>query len=170
MPTTFTPTYLSLGANLGDDPPANLERARAALASLPDVAPGACSPIYRTEPQGLKEQPWFANQVMRLDCGPSWTPLRLLKALLDMERQMGRVREQDQGPRHIDLDLLLFGRDCQDSPELTLPHPRMKQRAFVLVPLHDIAPQLVFPDGTSLATTLQTLHFTVSGNRIWQES
>ncbi|WP_459936494.1 2-amino-4-hydroxy-6-hydroxymethyldihydropteridine diphosphokinase [Desulfonatronum parangueonense] len=161
------PGYISLGSNQGN-PVANLQQARNALAKLPGVQLGPCSPIYRTEPQNVRNQPWFANQVLRLDCGPAWTAVCLLETMLEIENQMGRVREEDKGPRIIDLDLLLFGNQRHDTPALTLPHPRIKERAFVLVPLRDIAPDLIFPDGTPIQTTLNAIDFQVRGDLIFQ--
>lgn len=163
----ITRAFISLGTNLGDLE-ANLRQARQALTRLPEARLGACSPVYFTEPQNVREQPWFANQVVRLDCGPTWTARELLRALLETEDRMGRFREQDKGPRIIDLDLLLFGSQRLASPHLTLPHPRIRERAFILVPLHDIAPTLVFPDGTRLLEALARLSFHVQGRCIYQ--
>ena len=159
--------YISLGSNQGN-PEANLQRARDALAKLRGVQLGPCSPIYKTEPQELRNQPWFANQVLRLDCDPAWTAVSLLKTMLEIENRMGRVRVQSKGPRIIDLDLLLFGNQRRDAPFLTLPHPRIMARAFVLIPLRDIAPDLVFPDGTRIQTALSAISFHVRGDLIYQ--
>lgn len=128
--------------------------------------------MYVTEPQGFKEQPWFHNQVLELECGPTWTPEAMLEGLLKVEQELGRQRNDRQqrfGPRIIDLDLLLFGDCVRETPRLTLPHPRMRGRAFVLVPLQDIAPDLVFPDGQSLGAALSALSFALDGNRISQK-
>jgi 2-amino-4-hydroxy-6-hydroxymethyldihydropteridine diphosphokinase len=162
-----TRAFISLGSNLGD-PEDNLRQAREYLTDLHEARIGPCSPVYFTEPQDLRDQPWFANQVVSLDCAPTWTALRLLRTLLEIEDRMGRVREQDKGPRIVDLDLLLYGSQRRDSPELTLPHPRLRERAFVLVPLRDIAPKIVFPDGTRLSEALASLSFQVRGRRIYQ--
>ncbi len=129
---------------------------------------GECSPVYRSEPQDVRDQPWFANQVVRLYCSSEWTAQGLLRALLNIESAMGRVRSQDKGPRLIDLDLLLFNEQCLNSPELTLPHPRMTDRAFVLIPLQDIAPGLVFPGGRTLAGALKAISCRVQGDTIIQ--
>lgn len=163
----ITPAFISLGSNLGDLED-NLRQARQALGRLPGTWLGACSPVFFTQPQNVRDQPWFANQVVRLDCGPDWTAEELLRTLLKIEDRMGRVREQDKGPRTIDLDLLLFGSYRIASPRLTLPHPRIRERAFILVPLHDIAPELVFPDGTSLIESLGHISFHVQGRCIYQ--
>lgn len=170
--------YVGLGANLGDCV-ATLGKAVRELATLPGCELAQTSPLYRTEPQGLKEQPWFHNQVAALAVGDVWTPWAMLEVLLDIEARLGRQRGKRVGqgkgqgerfgPRHIDLDLLLFG-DCRlQGPKLILPHPRMRERAFVLVPLHDIAPELVFPDGESLKAALDKITFHVHGDTIRQD-
>lgn len=147
---------------------ANLARARLALAGLDRVKLGYYSPVYRSDPQDVRNQPWFANQVACLYCGPRWTADGLLQALLAIEADMGRVRWQNRGPRLIDLDLLLFNGQCFDLPDLILPHPRMENRAFVLIPLRDIAPDLVLPNGRSLSEALQKLSFSLEGRCIRQ--
>ncbi len=162
-----TRAFISLGSNLGDLED-NLRQARETLSRLPEVRLDSQSTVYLAEPQDVRDQPWFANQVVSLDCGPVWTAQELLRTLLEIEDRMGRVRERDKGPRIIDLDLLLFGSQRHDSPELTLPHPRLRERAFVLVPLRDIAPELVFPDGTRLPEALARLSFHVRGRGIYQ--
>jgi 2-amino-4-hydroxy-6-hydroxymethyldihydropteridine diphosphokinase len=132
--------YLALGTNLGDRA-ANLRRARAALA--PEFTVEALSPIYETEPAYVLEQPRFYNQVLR--ASTDLPPLAALRRLKDIESDLGRTAGLRFGPRVIDLDLLLHGATQLDSPELTLPHPRLAERAFVLVPLAEIAPELVHP-------------------------
>ena len=157
-----------MGANIGDAEGA-LSLACEALAALPDVRLDAVSTIYRTEPQDLKEQPWFHNQVARMLCGSQWEPLEFLKALLSIEQRLGRVRTGPRyGPRHMDLDLLLFGEHILESEVLTLPHPKIRERAFVLVPLREIAPDLVFPDGEPLSLAIEKLRFDVTSNEIRQ--
>ena len=165
--TQLTQAFISLGSNLGDLE-GNLREARLAMAALDEVRLGPCSPIYFTEPQDVQNQPWFANQVARLDCGPAWTAKELLRSLLEIEDQMGRVRERDKGPRIIDLDLLLFGTQHHKTPEMTLPHPRIRQRAFVLVPLRDIAPEFTFSDGTTISEALSRLTYQLKDRRIQQ--
>lgn len=162
--------FVCLGSNMGDAE-AHLERARAELAALPGVSIGAMSSLYRTEPQGRKDQPWFLNQVVRLDCSEEMTSLRLLDAMLEKELVMGRVRDAADhfGPRVIDMDLLLFGNECKAEGEhLILPHPRMEERAFVLVPLLEIAPELVMPDGRSVKSLLEKLAYRLEGSAIFQ--
>jgi len=141
--------YLALGSNLGDRA-ANLRRARAALA--PDFTIVAVSPIYETEPAYVLEQPRFYNQV--LQASTSLTPLEALRHLKGIEADLGRTTGVRFGPRVIDLDLLLYGTAQMDTPELILPHPRLAERPFVLVPLADIAPNLMHP---SLRTTIGEL-------------
>ncbi len=161
---------MGLGSNLGD-PQANLAEARQRLAAVPGVAIEAASPVYRTEPQGKKDQPWFANQVLAVLCN-GLAALDLLAALHGIETDMGRSRagEERFGPRVADLDLLLFGSEVREEGGLTLPHPRMRERAFVLVPLADLAPGLVFPDGDTVADALEELDFLREGDAIHQPS
>lgn len=138
------------------------------MAGLDRARLDACSPVYKSEPQDLRDQPWFMNQAARLLCDRQWTAHGLLHALLDIEQALGRTRLRDKGPRSIDLDLLLFHGQCVQSPELTVPHPRMEQRAFVLIPLLDIAPDLVLPTGKPLTAALARLEYTLSGQCIRQ--
>ena len=161
--------FVGLGSNLGD-PPRKLAAARAALAALPGLTIAKASPLYRTEPQGLREQNWFYNQVLQLACAPDWTARSLLEKLLQLETSLGRMREEVKqfGPRHIDLDLLLFGNEQYAEKKLYLPHPRMHERAFVLVPLYAIAPELVLPNGRTLASCLSALSYNLCGDCIYQ--
>lgn len=164
--------YISLGSNLGDGP-AQMGAARQAVAALPGVTLAAASSIYRTEPQGRKDQPWFVNQVLAVACDATLAADALLDSLLAVETAMGRVRDAADhfGPRIIDLDVLLFGgqiRSPAQSPRLVLPHPRLAERAFVLVPLHEIAPGLILPTGRSVEDLLRTLPHRVEGDRIFQ--
>jgi 2-amino-4-hydroxy-6-hydroxymethyldihydropteridine diphosphokinase len=168
---------VGLGSNLGD-PFAHLERARTELAALPLIRLAAVSNIYWTEPQDYAAQPWFANQVARLECAPELTAQSLLISLQQIERALGRARADLSragegpvlrfGPRAIDLDLLLFGDEPLATPSLTVPHPRLYARAFALVPLREVAPGLVFPDKKSLDEVLEKVSFRVESDRIWQ--
>ena len=136
--------YLSLGSNLGEREK-HLEEALAALESA-EVAIVGRSSIYETEPQDVTQQPWFLN--MAVEARTRAMPLQLLHLLLRIEREIGRVRHagmQRGGPRPIDLDILLFGNAEIQLPQLTVPHPRMLQRRFVLEPLLEIAPNLRHP-------------------------
>ena len=166
-----TEAYISLGSNTENARQA-LDTALDALRVLPDVRVARVSPTYCTEPQGYKAQPWFVNRAARLDCGPRWTAVALLRAMLDIETRMGRTRSADPalrfGPRCIDLDLLLFGTQVSEEPACILPHPRMCGRAFVLVPLRDIAPQVIIRDGKGPEALLNALDYTLEDDRIAQ--
>lgn len=134
--------YLSLGSNQGDRI-ANLKAAIDALSTLGRVA--AVSSFYETEPVEYTQQPWFINCAVALQTEKM--PKRLLSAILKIEREMGRRRGPDRikGPRFIDIDILLFGASIIDTPELSVPHPAMHQRRFVLQPLAEIAPDALHP-------------------------
>jgi len=134
--------YVALGANLGD-PASTLRAAFGALANLPDSRIVRSSSLYRTAPLGLTEQPDFINAVAALET--LLAPEAMLDALLDLESRFGRLRGEKNGPRSLDLDLLLYNDQLVDLPRLTLPHPRLHLRAFVLYPLAEIAPDLRLP-------------------------
>jgi 2-amino-4-hydroxy-6-hydroxymethyldihydropteridine diphosphokinase len=143
--------YVALGANLGN-PTAAVLAAFAALANLPESRVARCSSLYRTAPVGILSQPDFVNAVALLET--TLPPEALLDALLDIEARFGRVRRERNGPRTLDLDLLLYDNIELDLPRLTLPHPRLHLRAFVLLPLAEIAPDLAIPRRGSLAAWL----------------
>jgi 2-amino-4-hydroxy-6-hydroxymethyldihydropteridine diphosphokinase len=133
--------YIGLGSNVGDRH-SNLQRARAGIAELGEVL--AASGVYETEPWGVTgAQPRYLNQVVKLRT--ALAPELLLKGLLGIEARLGRARTTHAAPRTIDLDLLLYGDSTADGPGLTVPHPRMHLRGFVLVPLAEIAPGQVIP-------------------------
>ena len=132
--------YLGLGANLGDRP-GYLNQALQRLGAYANVE--QVSPWYETKPVGYGEQPDFLNLACFITTALS--PLQLLRSLKDTERQLGRQASFRNGPRPIDIDILLFDDLVVDSPDLTIPHPRMNERAFVLAPLADIAPDMVHP-------------------------
>jgi 2-amino-4-hydroxy-6-hydroxymethyldihydropteridine diphosphokinase len=132
--------YLSLGSNVGDRR-ANLETAIAALGTLGKVI--ARSAFYETEPVEFTAQPWFLNCALVLET--TKMPRQLLKALLDLERRMGRRRSLNKGPRTIDIDILLFGNSIVAADGLTIPHPALHERRFVLEPLAEIAPGALHP-------------------------
>jgi len=136
-----TTVYLSLGSNLGDRE-RNLRKAIAALAHA-KVHVTRVSSFYETEPVDLREQPWFLNCVVQGET--QIPPLDLLGALIGIQSRMGSEKPVPKGPRLIDLDILLYGDETIDRPELQVPHPRMLQRKFVLVPLAEIAPNLKHP-------------------------
>lgn len=132
-----------MGSNLGDRQ-ALLEAARLALDALPETQIVRTSSLYETEPVGGPAQGRFLNAVVELSTGLS--PEELLEALLAIERQQGRVRTVRDGPRSLDLDLLVYGEHRRTGPSLMLPHPRMRDRAFVLEPLAEIAPHGWHPE------------------------
>jgi 2-amino-4-hydroxy-6-hydroxymethyldihydropteridine diphosphokinase len=132
--------YLSLGSNIGDRA-ANLQSAIEELNRFGKVA--AVSSLYETEPVEFTKQPWFLNCAVSLDTEK--TPGQLLRALLEIERTMGRLRTQQKGPRKIDIDILLFGDSSVNTATLTIPHPAMHERRFVLEPLAEIAPDARHP-------------------------
>lgn len=134
--------FVALGANIGE-PVRHLRAAVEDMAALPGTAVVARSSLYRSAPVGLVDQPDFINAVVALDT--DLEPLALLRALLAVEARHGRVRSVPNAPRTLDLDLLLHGDRQQDEPELILPHPRMHERAFVLLPLLEIAPDVRIP-------------------------
>jgi 2-amino-4-hydroxy-6-hydroxymethyldihydropteridine diphosphokinase len=132
--------YLSLGSNVGDRE-AQLQGAVTRLAAIGRVT--AVSSFYETEPVEFTEQPWFLNCAVALDT--SQTPQQLMTSILRIEQEMGRRRVQNKGPRAIDIDILLFDDAVVDSPEVTIPHPALHQRRFVLEPLAEIAPEVRHP-------------------------
>ena len=135
-----TVAYLSLGSNIGDRE-ANLRAAISRLNELGDVT--AVSGLYETEPVEVVDQPWFINCAVAL--ATDLSAEELLAGVLTIERSMGRERTRPKGPRNIDIDILLFGDAVVDSPALTIPHPGLATRQFVLAPLSEIAPEAVHP-------------------------
>jgi 2-amino-4-hydroxy-6-hydroxymethyldihydropteridine diphosphokinase len=140
--------YVGIGANLGD-PAAQVRRAIDALGALPGTRLAAASSLYRTAPVGYADQPDFVNAVAALDTELS--PRGLLDGLLAIERDAGRERSFRNAPRTLDLDLLLYGDATLEDDVLTVPHPRMHERAFVLAPLAEIAPDAESPGRGSAA-------------------
>jgi 2-amino-4-hydroxy-6-hydroxymethyldihydropteridine diphosphokinase len=145
-----TKIYLSLGSNVGDRE-ANL---RTAISALPKggVRVRRVSSIYETEPVDYQEQAWFFNCVV--EAATELEPIASLRALRSIEATMGSKKEFAKGPRLIDLDILLYGDETLDTPELQVPHPRMTQRRFVLAPLAEIAPKLRHPSWNTDAAGL----------------
>lgn len=133
-------TYLSLGSNIGDRA-ANLNAAIRQLGELGEVL--AVSSFYETEPVGPVSQSWFLNCAVKMTTAKM--PRQFLHAILGLERRMGRRRTQNKGPRTIDIDILLFGDSVIETRELTIPHPAMHERRFVLEPLAEIAPEVRHP-------------------------
>jgi 2-amino-4-hydroxy-6-hydroxymethyldihydropteridine diphosphokinase len=133
--------YLSLGSNLGDRE-ANLREATARLGDLGSVS--RVSTLYETEPVEVAgQQPWFLNCAVAVETELS--PLKFLELLLAIEQSMGRKRTEPKGPRAIDMDIIFFDDEVLDTPELTVPHPAMQHRRFVLEPLAEIAPEATHP-------------------------
>jgi 2-amino-4-hydroxy-6-hydroxymethyldihydropteridine diphosphokinase len=142
--------HVGLGANIGN-PQQQLENAVAALAALDDCRLVAVSPLYRSAPLGPRDQPDFLNAVAALDT--ALPAAALLDALLAIENAAGRVRGRRWGPRVLDLDLLLYGDACFHEPRLTVPHPGIAGRTFVLLPLVDLCGSgYRLPGGEELGT------------------
>lgn len=137
-----TRAFVAIGSNLAD-PRNQVLAAFAALDALPGTRVVARSALYRTAPVGYADQPDFFNAVAAVETELPATAL--LDALLDVEQARGRVRAFANGPRTLDLDVLLYGDMVSADARLTLPHPRMHERAFVLYPLNDIAPDVMIP-------------------------
>jgi 2-amino-4-hydroxy-6-hydroxymethyldihydropteridine diphosphokinase len=147
--------YVGLGANLGEREGA-LRAALAALDETEGVEVAAVSTFRETDPVDYLDQPRFLNAAAALET--TLAPRELLDALLEVERSLGRTREGPRfGPRTIDLDLLLYGDEAFDEPGLTVPHPRLHERAFVLEPLAELDPALVVPGHGPLETLLRNL-------------
>lgn len=147
---------VALGSNIGDKP-ANLERALGLLAARDGVELTARSRFYKTPPWGNTDQDWFMNACVGVKT--ALDPHALLRACLDIEEAMGRHRIEKWGPRIIDLDVLVHGDVVVADPDLTLPHPHITERAFVLAPLADVAPGLVLK-GRSVADWLEDADLT----------
>jgi len=134
--------YIGIGSNMGDRT-RNCLRAIQGMAQFPDTSLSGQSDLYLTQPQGKEDQEWFANGAALLETG---LPAKdLLDLLLDLEGAMGRVRKERWGPRLMDLDILLFGDDVIQEENLIIPHPLMHQRRFVLVPMAQLAPDVIHP-------------------------
>ena len=144
----FQTAHIGLGSNL-DDPVRHVRQALAELARLPQTRLLACSSLYRTAPVGKLDQPDFVNAVAMLDTALS--PRELLRELLALEARHWRVRGEPNGPRTLDLDLLLLGDRLIREPGLEVPHARMHQRAFVVLPLAEVSPHAVIPGHGSVA-------------------
>lgn len=136
--------YVGLGSNL-QDPTAQLARAVMELARLPETTLQAQSPFYASRPVGPQDQPDFVNGAVALST--KLPALQLLDHLQAIEQAHGRERKQHWGPRTLDLDILLYGQEAITHERLTVPHPELPNRDFVLQPLLDLAPELALPDG-----------------------
>jgi 2-amino-4-hydroxy-6-hydroxymethyldihydropteridine diphosphokinase len=141
--------YVGLGSNLGDRE-GTIRRAVGLVGERPGIDVVAVSTLRETDPVGFEDQPRFLNGAVALEV--DLTPRALLDELLAVERELGRdrAREARWGPRTIDLDLLLYGEETVEEPGLTVPHPRLVERQFVLEPLHELEPDLTLPDGRAV--------------------
>jgi len=143
----MTLCYIGLGSNLGDRKQ-YIRQALDRLAQQPGVTLLRVASLYETAPWGKIDQDRFLNTVAEIET--TLTPLNLLQALLQIEASLGRIRGEKWGPRTIDLDLLLYGEQEIHLPRLQVPHPYLAERAFVLVPLAELCPDLVLPDGREI--------------------
>jgi 2-amino-4-hydroxy-6-hydroxymethyldihydropteridine diphosphokinase len=148
---TIHNVYIGLGGNL-ENPREQVERAFVELASLPQSELLAQSPLYQSRPVGPAGQPDYINAVALIKT--QLPPIELLDALQAIEQAHRRVRLEHWGPRTLDLDILLIDNQVLNTERLTVPHPFMTQRSFVLYPLADIAPDLILPCGTALASLI----------------
>ena len=152
----MTRAYVGLGGNL-DDREGLIRRALVLLAARPDIEVLLVSSLRETDPVGFVDQPRFLNGAAMIET--TLTAPELLDELLTIERELGRTRNgRRNGPRTIDLDLLLFGDLVVDEPGLTLPHPRLHERAFVLEPLAELDPELEVPGRGTVSGLLAELH------------
>jgi 2-amino-4-hydroxy-6-hydroxymethyldihydropteridine diphosphokinase len=144
--------YIGLGSNLGE-PTALIRAGLSELARLAKTRIEACSSLYRSAPVGRQDQPDFVNAVCRVRTGLA--PSALMHDLLEIESRHGRERRGEKGgPRTLDLDLLLYGQESIRSEQLTVPHPRLHERALVLYPLSELEPELVIPGRGTLRELL----------------
>jgi 2-amino-4-hydroxy-6-hydroxymethyldihydropteridine diphosphokinase len=145
---------VALGSNL-DNPEEQVRTGLRELAALPETRLTGASSLYRSAPVGYRDQPDFVNAVARIET--ALRPRALLDHLLAIERRHGRVREFPNAPRTLDLDIVLYGDVTLREPGLTIPHPRMHERAFVVVPLAEIAPEAVVPGRGSVSRMLRNV-------------
>lgn len=134
--------FIGLGSNTGDKIE-NIKKAIEELGKVPENKVVDVSTLYRTEPVGGVDQDWFVNAVAELET--TLSPRELLNTLLDIERDLGRIRDVKWGPRTIDLDILLYDDLIMDEEGLSIPHPLLQERGFVLVPMAEIAPKVMHP-------------------------
>jgi 2-amino-4-hydroxy-6-hydroxymethyldihydropteridine diphosphokinase len=146
--------FFGLGSNLGDRAE-NIKEALRRLDEIPGIEIEKTSSMYETEPVGLVEQPDFINAVA--EGKTSLSPEDLLKAVMQVEKGMGRVRTLRWGPRIIDIDILIYDDVSVNTPELVIPHPRMQERAFVMIPLCEIAPDLKLDGGRGIKEIIESL-------------
>ncbi|WP_456325802.1 2-amino-4-hydroxy-6-hydroxymethyldihydropteridine diphosphokinase [Desulfonauticus submarinus] len=172
MEFSYQPSYLSLylglGSNLGKSI-LYLKNAKKRLCSLPFLILVKESKIYWTEPQEKLNQPWFANQVLKFYVPAHVEPKNLLKFTSKIEQEMGRVRKERYGPRTIDIDILIYGNKILNDSKLFLPHPKITKRAFVLIPLQEIEPNIKLFDQPAVFY-LNQLDYKLLGKKIWQKN
>jgi 2-amino-4-hydroxy-6-hydroxymethyldihydropteridine diphosphokinase len=159
----LTPVYLSLGSNLGDRK-SYLESVQSGLP--PDVLVRQASSFYETEPWGYSFQPEFLNQVLLVET--HLTARELLNYIKDLEAKIGREPSFRYGPRLVDIDIIMYGDQIIQEPDLKIPHPRFQDRAFVLVPLAEISPELMIP-GTENTVMDLLKEIDLSGVHLYQE-
>ncbi len=158
-PPVPRPAHVGIGSNQ-DDPVRQVRDAFGELAALPSTRLAARSSLYRSAPVGGPDQPDFVNAVARLET--ALAPAALLQRLLAIEQRHGRVRGERNGPRTLDLDLLLYADEVLHARGLRIPHPRMHERAFVLLPLQEVTPGVIIPGRGPVATLLHG----VAGQRV----
>ncbi len=137
--------FIGIGSNVGDKK-WNIRRALDLMAGCGRIKLLGVAPLYKSEPVGYRDQDWFLNTAAEVET--DLPPRELLEALLRIEGEMGRRRTVRWGPRVIDLDILLYGDAAVNDPDLVIPHPRLEERAFVVVPLADLYPDMALPGGS----------------------
>lgn len=157
--------FLGIGSNLGDREE-NLAQARDSIESFAQIE--AVSPVYETDAWGYEEQPAFLNQVIHIKI--SLSPQALLRRIKRIEKDLGRKKSFRWGPRLIDIDILFFADYIIESASLTIPHKELHKRAFVLVPLADIAPDFVHPVFNQTVSALRDTLADLEGIRLWKSS
>jgi len=158
--------YLSLGSNLGNRADF-LKNAIKLLLNYPEIELVKCSSIYETEPVGYSEQGNFLNMVVKINT--SFSAEQLLDVCLHTEKELGRIRDIRWGPRTVDLDILLFNHENIESEKLIIPHPRMHERAFVLVPLVEIDSKVQTPTGKAPLNEILNGIPDKEGVRLWKQ-
>lgn len=152
--TSAVVAYLAIGSNVGDRL-RNLREAVRLLREAARVEVDAVAPVYETQPVGVRDQPWFLNSVVRVRT--TLSPHGLLRLAKEIEDSVGRTPTYRWGPREIDVDVLLYDQRSVETSDLVIPHPRMTERAFVLMPLRDLEPAWRDPSGTAIDELLARL-------------
>lgn len=136
--------YIGLGSNMGNKK-AYIQKALGQLSNYPGIRLLRVASLYESAPWGYLDQAWFINTVAEVET--NLTAEKFLNVLFDIEKNLERTREIKWGPRTVDLDILLYGQETINLPQLQVPHPRLHQRAFVLVPLAELCPEMLLPQG-----------------------